>query len=207
MRSTTPLARLRAPISQASHNPKRKLPWVAAAVLLVLVAARHAEALNLTPSSAAVMTTHNSAINTPEDWFTYFGIADPPDLMYKSDVSGTTGLGVDKGPFASSYQTTFSNTADKPGDALIEYLGGGSITACGVCYLVVKGGNTDPAQYLFKLTSWNGTESITLSGFWQGNGNISNVAIYGVPEPSTVYLFGAGLICAVAVRRRKRLVA
>src|SRR5947207_2574058 len=141
------------PGTQSTKNSTSKRLWLAAAVVLMIpLGVSPVSAISLTPSSTAVTTSYNSTIDTPEEWLTYLGIANVPDLLYKSEVSGTTGLGNDEGPYANSYQTTFSNSASDPADALIQYLGGGSI-GCAACYLLVKGGNTDPAQYLFKLTN------------------------------------------------------
>jgi hypothetical protein len=185
----------------------KKFACVAAVIaLLGLFDTRAAEALTITPQSPSLMytTDYNKTIDTPEEWLIYLGITPEPTLAYKSEVSGTTGLGGDSGSYASSYQTIFSNTATDPSDALITYLGGGSI-GCTACYLLVKDGNNSPAQYLFDLTlaGWNGTDQIVLSGFWPAQGAISNVAIYnGVPEPTTLGLMAVGLSLA-AVRRRR----
>src|SRR5688500_8924377 len=177
---------------------------VVLALVTLLPGARAAEAISLTPADAIASTWYNSTIDTAEEWFEYLDIAPEPTLLYKSNVSGTTGLGADQGPYASSYQTLFSNTATDPSDALITYLSGSAI-GCSVCYLLVKDGNNNPAQYLFDISSWDGLEAIVLTGFWPSQGAISNVAIYSgtpVPEPGTLLLLSMGATGLIARRLR-----
>jgi hypothetical protein len=174
------------------------------ALVTLLPGARAAEAISLTPDDAIASTSYTSTIDTAEEWFKYLDIAPEPTLLYKSNVSGTTGLGADEGPYASSYQTLFSNTATDPSDALITYLSGSSI-GCSVCYLLVKDGNNNPAQYLFDISGWDGLEAIVLTGFWPRQGAISNVAIYSgtpVPEPGTLLLLSIGATGVIARRLR-----
>ena len=87
--------------------------------------------------------------------------------------------------------------------------------ACPSCYLVVKDGALgNPAQYVFDISnSWNGRETITLEGFWDGTqGAISNVAIWNVstdgtstlvPEADTYAMLLAGLGLVGFAARRK----
>jgi hypothetical protein len=132
-------------------------------------------------------------------------------LLYKSDFL-TLGFGIDSGTYASSYTTWFSDTIFDPSDARISYDGGADID-CPSCYLAVKDGNQSPGYYFYDLSAWNGRETLSLQNFWPGKGAISHVAIWGrvtttpptsVPEPSTLALFGLGLLAVGLVRRRKR---
>lgn len=129
-------------------------------------------------------------------------------LLYKSDVSGTSGIGSDSGSFAASYMTTFSNTATDPANALIDYISGASIT-CPDCYLAIKDGNQTPSYYFYNLASWNGTEDIILRDFWPQQGAISHVSIWGkpstsIPEPGIVLLLGIGLLGLLVTARRQQ---
>lgn len=139
--------------------------------------------------------------------------------LYKQNVGG----GGDTGGFAGSYQTTFSNTANDPQDAFIDYISGQPLNCAAAsndCYLLVKDGAQTPAAYLFNLAGlWNGTDNLYLRGFWPTNGAISHIAFYGngddggcttpggctpeIPEPGTVALLGAALFAAAAARRRR----
>ena len=200
------------------------------ASLLFLFGSLAQASLILTPDDAdytgADLTPANPTATSGEQGYieTVFGTSDLT-LLYKSNTpdSGTTGAGVDEdGTFASSYETTFSNSATDPQDALIEYISGDSI-ACPECYLAVKDGDNDPSYYFFDLSNidtiafsgaWNGTDDLELQGFWPNQGAISHVSIWGkedgggpptqIPEPGMMALFGMGLLGMGLSHRRKR---
>ena len=141
----------------------------------------------------------------------------PLGLVYKQDEGG-----FESGNGAGYYTTTFSyeTTGDASG-ATITW-DGPMLISCGDCFLIVKDGNHDAnnpppwPQYIYDISGWNGTDTITLSGFWPGPGSISNVAIWNnydggggggtitpVPEADTYAMLLAGLgLVGFAARRR-----
>jgi hypothetical protein len=182
---------------------------IAFTVLVSLGSVQAVEALTITPATMPQWTTtSNSQINTDLTWFILFGYLPAlpdalPSLLYKSEV----GAG-DSGQFGNAYDTSYSNTPSDPSDALVKWLGGISMD-CSTCYLLVKDGKHQPAQYLFNISSWDGTEDLKLQGFWPQGGAISNIRILGtattttsVPEPSTLALFGLSA-AAFGFRRRR----
>ena len=69
--------------------------------------------------------------------------------------------------------------------------------------MLVKDGDNCPVWYLFDISGWDGVSDINLTGFWPGQGAISHVAIYSVPEPGTLALLAIGLAGAGLSRRKK----
>lgn len=175
------------------------------AILLALTFSMSVHALILTPDDAVHEVDGTSALNA-DDVAAIFGTSDL-SLLYKSDYQEGLALGLDSGPFALDYTTTFDPALKDPTNALIEWVGLNFIT-CPECYLLVKDGNQP--QYLFDLASWDGMEDLDLRDFYADlKGAISHVAIYGkssveVPEPGTLALLGLGLIGLTLTQKNKK---
>lgn len=191
-----------------------------AAGAVIAIAQASAAPLALNPGNADWTTSINSNLSTAElAAITGISATSLQTLFYKQNV----GEGSDTGTFASSYMTEFFNSPSDPQDATMTYVGGPSI-ACGICILIIKDGNQNPAQYLFDLGTtgfnWNGTDQIVMTGFWPQQGSISHVEIRGTPgiprcsptdcgsseapEPGSVALLGLGLALVGVLRRRRK---
>lgn len=177
----------------------------------VMGMASQAHALTLSPGMATwtSLTTSNFGQAAVE---AIVGVS-PLGLVYKQDQGGSeSGNGM--GYYTTAF--TYESFGDASG-ATITYDGPLNIS-CPSCFLIVKDGNHTPAQYIFNISTWNGTDTITLPGFWVGQGAISNIAIWNnanssvgggggvgslVPEADTYAMLLAGLGLVGFAARRK----
>lgn len=179
--------------------------------------ASQAHALTITPSTVPqyLETTLSSNLNATQVTaiaMANFGFSGTLDLVYKQDFGGG-----ESGNGAPYYSTSFDpqlSPGDGPSAGAVTW-GGSMKISCPSCYLVVKDGNNIPKQYVFDISTWNGTDAINFSGFWANtNGAISNIAIWNnadggggggslVPEPETYAMLLAGLGLVGFAARRK----
>lgn len=161
-----------------------------------------ASALTITPSTLPQWSGSSPVNPDANDISALVSYGGTLSELYKQDLDGG-----ESGSFAVSYETAFFNTPTDPMDATITYVSGQSFITGDPLYLLVKDGNHDPIWYIFDLSSWNGTDTLDIQGFWPNQGAISHVAIYGpngtsVPEPLTLILLGFGLVGIAGIRRR-----
>lgn len=178
-----------------------------------------ASALSITPASTPVYVSSSTSALTAAQIATLVGYGGTLALAYKQDYQidpMTSMLIPEEGNAAMYYSTSFSPAGD-PDSATITWDGPTYGIACPSCYLVVKDGQVgNPKQYVFDIGSWNGAETINLSGFWPQQGAISFVAIYNaysmedgggsiasIPEPETYAMLLAGLGLVGFAARRK----
>jgi hypothetical protein len=128
--------------------------------------------------------------------------------LYKINAADGSEVGSLKGSYGGSF--TGAN------DGTITYNGGAFVGSPDTPYLIVKDGNAEPNWYLIALVGWNGTETISVENFFQGEfggrqGGISHFSLLGnststtqLPEPLTLLLLGFGLVGLAGVRRFKK---
>jgi len=172
---------------------------------LLFVVANSAHALMLSPGGEFTNKTFYPSYNNPDASDVSVITGDIVEELYRSNVGG-----VEEKAFADSYETTYSNSATDPSDALVSYVLGEDVIT-DASWMVVKDGAHTPGWYLFDISSWNGTDDIELSNFWLSSdgtsGSISHIAIFSgtasVPAPSTLALFGIAML-GLGFSRRKQ---
>lgn len=115
--------------------------------------------------------------------------------VYKQNVGGT-----EEKAFAASYATTFDSLLDAA-DATITYDGAPDpVITGGRIFVYAKDGTPRP-HYVWEITGWNGTDTISIQDLYlTGGGSISHVSIFAtagttnVPEGgATIALLGLAL--------------
>lgn len=185
--------------------------WLTQAFLVagMLGVATQAQALSITPLTTPVWYSNTTPALNAADVKSIVGSPVDLSLVYKQDVGGG-----ESGAAAGYYSTSVVYTTGASG-ATISWDGPTMGISCPTCYVVVKDGNNTPAQYLFTLNSWNGTDDLVFSDFWPANGAISHIAIFNnlaeggggtvaaIPEPETYAMLLAGLGLVGFAARRK----
>jgi hypothetical protein len=189
--------------------------WIVSMLFLMLTSTQASATLTLTPADCTAgypcwTSLDNSAFDA-DDVEALVGTSTELDLLWKGNVGDANNPATTyAGSFADSYTATFTNSALDPEDAVIAYVMTEPKINCTECYLVVKDGRQNPAQYVYKI-NWDGMMNIELTDFWPTMGAISHVAIFGgegeegtsVPEPST-YLSLSTLLTGIFAAKRRR---
>lgn len=123
--------------------------------------------LALTPFGAVDSGSEN---NTPAILTAISGWIGTDAEGYKDDQGGSES-GSAQGWYSTIYNSDLSG-------ADIVWGGASNPHITGPTYLLVKGGRQEISWYLFDVSSWDGMETISLSGFWPGKGSISHLSIF-----------------------------
>ena len=111
-------------------------------------------------------------------------------------------LAPEAGPFSGSYDISYED--DLTGFE-ITWIAGTPVAEAS--YLVAKDGNKH-GHWIFDISQWNGTETITVTGLWPDGGSLSHASIWGTPPTNvpdggtSLLLLGMAVSVIGLIRRR-----
>ena len=209
-------------------KPLRYIPLVAGLIVFAIggTGASTASAALVIDATTLVEDGWTDGVN----YWTFPGIANTPinDIKVLIGYAGAVTEfyrgehpSKEEGPFAPSYTTTFSLSANDPANALIEWVNGQPWIAANPVFLHVKDGVHTPNNYVFDISGWDGQADISLLNFWLKfdeddgyTGAISHITVFGapedsdsddgvIPEPATLLIWSALGILGLAWRFRR----
>lgn len=162
---------------------------VLAALAALLLANSASASLHVTPANAIAFGNQgpgNPAVETAAAAF--LGLTQAQ--LMNTELYRIGNDQAESGSLASSYTGSVTPLAAGASQFSAFTITYGSGPAIDPTYMLIKDGNNTPIWYLFDISAWDGTSTLSGSGFWPENGSISHVSVFGVqaaiPEPATI---------------------